>query len=101
MALALRFFVVSLHDVWKYRCKYVAFLFVILTYFSLHHNYVIYLFDVITFSYDIRITLCFGAYQLRMEITLQLCFVFVRHYDVFFIKSQLRYLFVRCRYIFE
>ena len=37
-------------------------------------------------------------FELRMEITLQLCFVFARHCDVFFITSQLRYLLARCSY---
>ena len=36
-----------------------------------------------------------------MEITLQLRFVFACHCDVFFIISQLRYLFVRCSYVFD
>ena len=31
------------------------FFFVIVTYFLLHHNYVIYLFDVVTFFYDVRL----------------------------------------------
>ena len=55
--------------------------------FLLRYNYVIYLFDVVTF-------------ELRLEITLQLRYVFARHCDVFFITSQLRYLFVRCSYVF-
>ena len=62
----------------------------------LHHNYVIYLFDVVTF-FDI--TLYFGTFELRMEIMLQLRFVLARHCDVFFITSQFRYLFVRCSYV--
>ena len=66
----------------------------------LHHNYVIHLFDVVTFFHNVRITLHFGMSELRMEITLQLCFFFGRHCDVFFITSQLRYLFVCCCYIF-
>ena len=40
-------------------------------------------------------------FALRMKITLQLRFVFVRHCDVFFITSNLRYLFVRCSQVFE
>ena len=68
--------------------------------FSLRHNYVIYLFNIVTFSNTVRITLYFGTFELRMEITLQLRFVFARHCDVFFITSQLRYLFVRCSYVF-
>ena len=66
----------------------------------LHHNYVIYLFDVDTFFDNVTIRLYFGALELRMEITLQLRFAFVRHCDVFFIISQLLYLFVRCSYVF-
>ena len=68
--------------------------------FLLRHNYVIYLFDVVTFFDNVRITLYFGTFELRMEITLQLRFVFARHCDVFFITSQSRYLFVRCSYVF-
>ena len=82
--------------VWKQRYNNVSFLFVIVTYLLLRHNYVICLFDVITFFNDVRITLYFGTFELRMEMTLQLRFVFVRHCNVFFITSQLRYLFVRC-----
>ena len=68
--------------------------FLIVTYFMLRHNYVIFLFDVVTYFHDVRITLYFDTFELRMEITLQVRFVFVRHCDVFFITSQLRYLFV-------
>ena len=50
--------------------------------------------------HDVRITFLGGTFGLRMEITLQLRFVFVLHYDVFFITSKLRYLFVRCSYVF-
>ena len=66
----------------------------------LRHNYVIYLFDVVTFFDNVRITLYFGTFELRMEITLQLLFAFARHCDVFFITSRSRYLFVRCGYVF-
>ena len=102
--------------------------FVFVTYLLLCHNYVIYLFDVLMFFYDVflhhckvflirsqlrysfvrctqffydpRITLYFGMFELHMEVTLQLRFVFVRHCNVFFITSQLRYLFVLCSYLF-
>ena len=57
--------------------------------FLLRYNYVIYLFDVVTFFDNVRITLYFGTFELRMEITLQLRFVFARHCDVFSITSQL------------
>ena len=67
--------------------------------FLLRHN-VIYLFFVVTFFDDVRITLSFGTFELRMEITLQLHFVFARHCDIFFITSQLNYLFVCCSYVF-
>ena len=68
--------------------------------FLLRHNYVIYLFHAVTFFNDVRITFYFGMFELRMEITLQLRFDFVRYCEVFFIMSQLRYLFVRCSYVF-
>ena len=56
--------------------------------------------DVVMFFENVRITLYFGTFELRIDITLQLRFVFARHCDVFFITSQLRYLFVRCSYSF-
>ena len=74
-------------------------LFIISAYFLLRHNYVFYLLDVITFFDEVRITLYFDMFELRMEIKLQLHFVFGRHFQVFFIASQLRYLFVRCSYL--
>ena len=66
----------------------------------LRQNYVIYLFDVVMFFDNVRITLCFGTFELHMEITLQLRFVFAHHCNVIFITSQLCYLFVRCCYVF-
>ena len=69
-------------------------------YFLLRRNYVIYLFDAVAFFNDVRITFYFGTFKLRKEIMLQLRSVLVRHYDVFFIASQLPYLFVRCSYVF-
>ena len=63
-------------------------------------NYVISLLDLVTFFDDVRITLYFGIYELRMEMTRKLRFVFVRHCDVFFISSQLRDVFVPCSYVF-
>ena len=47
--------------------------------FLLRHNYVINLLDRSTFFDDARITLYFDMLELRMEITLQLCFAFARH----------------------
>ena len=68
--------------------------------FLLRYNYVIYLFDVVTFFDDVRNRFYFGTFELRMEKTLQLRFAFVRHCNVFFITSQLRFYFVRCNYVF-
>ena len=75
-------------------------LFAIVTEFWLRYNYVIYLFNVLSFFENVRIMLYIGTFELRIEITLQLHFVFARHFDVFLITSQLRYLFVRCCYVF-
>ena len=80
--------------------NYVSFLFVIVTYFLFRHNYAIYLFDVVTIFDDVRITLYFGTFELRMEMTWKLGFVFVLDCDVFVILLQLRYLFVQCNYVF-
>ena len=54
--------------------------------FLLRHNYVIYLFDGITFFGDVRITLYFDMFELRMKITLQLSFGFACHCDVFLLR---------------
>ena len=50
--------------------------------FLLRYNYVIYLFDVVTFFDNVRITLYFGTFELRLEITLQLRYDFAHHCDV-------------------
>ena len=71
-----------------------------MTYFLLRRNYVIYWFDVATFFNDVRITFYFGTFEMRMEIMLQLRFVFVHHWEVFFITSQLCYLLAPCSYGF-
>ena len=47
----------------------------------LWHNYVMYMFDVVTYFDGVRITLYFDTFELRTEIPLQLRFVFVRHRD--------------------
>ena len=54
--------------------------------FLLRHNYVIYLFDGITFFNDVRITFYFDMFGLHMDIKLKLCFVFARHCDVFLLR---------------
>ena len=73
----------------------VSFLFIIVTYFLLRHNYVIYLFDVVMFFEKVRITLYFGKFELRIEITLQLRFIFARHCDIFLLRHKyVIYLFV-------
>ena len=99
--LELRYIWVRTIYLWKWHGNYVSFLFVIVTYFLLSYNYVIYLFDVVTFFDDVRNRFYFGTFELRMEITLQLRFVFVGHCNVVFITSQLRCLFVRCSYVFR
>lgn len=47
--------------------------------FLLRQNYVIYLFDVFTLFDNVRTTLYFVTFELRMEIMLQLSFVSVCH----------------------
>ena len=54
--------------------------------FLLRYNYIIYLLDRITFFDDVRVTLYFDMFELRIEVTLQLCFVFARHCDVFLLR---------------
>ena len=60
----------SLHYVWKEHYNYVSFWFVIVMYFLLCRNYVIYLFAVVKFFNEVRITLYFGTFELQMEHTL-------------------------------
>ena len=84
MALELRYILVPLNSVWKWLKNYVSFLFVIAMYFLLCYNYVIYLFDVVTFFNDVRFY--FGTFELRMELRLQLRFVFVRHCNMFLLR---------------
>ena len=98
--LELRYILVRSNYVWKWRENYVSCLFVFVTNFLFRYNYVIYLFDVVTFFDDGRNRHYFGTFELRMEITSQLCFIFVRHCNIFFITSQLRYLFFRCNNVF-
>ena len=52
----------------------------------LRHNYVIYLFDQVTFFDDVLIKLFFDMFELRMEITLQFRFIFAPHCDVFLLR---------------
>ena len=71
----------------------------------LRRNYVIYLFVVVTFFDDVTITLYFGTFELRMEITLQLRFAFARHFllrhnTTFICSLKLRFLMtLELRYI--
>ena len=80
-------FVARLYYAQNWRYYYVLFLFVIMKYFLLRHNYFIYLVHVVTFFYDVRITLYVSTFELRIEVTLQLRFVLVRGCKVFFILS--------------
>ena len=62
--------------------------------FLLRDNYVINLLNRIKFFDDVRITLHFDMFELRMEITLQSCFVFARCCDVFLLRyNYVNYLF--------
>ena len=54
--------------------------------FLLRHNYVIYLFDVVTFFDNVRITLYFGTFELRLEKALELRYVFARYCDVILLR---------------
>ena len=65
--------------------------------FLLSHNYVIYLFDGITFFDDVRITLYFDMSELRMEATFSVCSSLWR----IFVTLQLRCLFVRLVTFFD
>ena len=85
-----------LHYVWNNIWK-LRFIFVLdCDIFFISSQYVIYLFDVVTFSDDVRIMLHFGTFELHMTMTWKLCFIFVHHCDTFFRTLQLRYLFVQC-----
>ena len=54
-----------------------------------------YLFDVVTFFDNVRIALYFGTFELSIEITLQLYFVFAWHCEVFLLRhNYVIYLFV-------
>ena len=44
------------------------------------------MFDVFTFFDNVRITLYFGTFELRLEITLQLRYAFARHCDVILLR---------------
>ena len=54
--------------------------------FLLCYNYVIYLFDVVTFFDNVRITLYFGTFELRSEKTLELRYVFSHYCDVILLR---------------
>ena len=70
MTLELRSILVRSNDVWKWHENYVPFLFAIVTYVLLSYNYVIYFFNIVTLFDDVRITLYFGTFELRTEISL-------------------------------
>ena len=72
--LELRYILVRSNYVWKWRDNSVSFLFVIVAYFLLHYNYVIYLINLVAFFNDVRNMFFFGTFELRMEMTLQLGF---------------------------
>ena len=70
MTLEIGSILVRSNYIWKWRDIYVSFLFVIVTYFLLRHNDVIWLFDVVKVFDDVRITLYFSTFKLHTEITL-------------------------------
>ena len=85
--------------------------------FLLRYNYIIYLFDVVTFFDNVRITFYFGTFELRLKIILQLRYVFVRHCDVILLRHnyviylfdvvtfsddvRIRYILVRLNYVWK
>ena len=119
--------VVCLHEIWKLGYNHVTYVFikVMFIYMSIifwyvvttYGNYItvtllfvlpiycIFFDDDVLFLqwyilHGLKITFFGGTFTLHMEITLQSRFIFVRHCEVFFITSQLCYLFVRCSYVF-
>ena len=79
MALGLRFFVARLHYVLQItlQLRFVFFRHCEVLFITSQLRF--YLFDVVTFFCDVRITLYSGTLELCMEVTLQLRFIFVRH----------------------
>ena len=99
--LELRYIFIRWSYVWKWRENYISFLFVIVI-FLIRYNYVIYLFDAVTFFNDVRNRYYFGTFKLRMEITLQLRFGFAPHCNIFFITTfELRFNWVRSKITYE
>ena len=74
------FFVVCLHNVLKKSCNWFLLLFIISTYFC----YVTITLFICPMELRFLITLQFDMFELRMEITLQLCFVFALHCELFY-----------------
>ena len=68
-ALELRYILVRSNYVWKGPDNYVLFLFIIEMYFLLRFNYVIYLFNVVTFFDDVGNRFYFDTFELRVEMT--------------------------------
>ena len=85
--------------------------------FLLRHNYVIYLFNIVTFFDNVRMTLYFCTFELRMEITLNYVSFFLvlvtyfllrQNYVIyllvvvtFFDKLELRYILVSSNYVLK
>ena len=106
MTLRLHSFVVRLHYVSKKRYNYVSLSFSVPNYSLLRRNYVIYLFDVVTYFMAIELlyilvwwtktklncnVTTINNWRLHMVVMLQFCFVFVHHCEELFVVSQLRY----------
>ena len=71
MTLEFCYILICLNSVWKEHYSNVFFA-RHCDVFLLLQNYVIYLFNIVTFFDNVRITLYFGTFELRIEITLQL-----------------------------
>ena len=59
--------------------------------FSLRYNYLIYLFNIVMFFDNVRITLYFDIFELLLEITLQLRYVCARLCDVILLGSSVKW----------
>ena len=95
--LDIRHFFVRSGYVWRLRQNYIASWFVNLQYLFCVRIMLYMLLLQWHIFHDARITFFCGTLALRMEITLKLRSVFVPYCDVFFVMSQLRFLFVGCR----
>ena len=84
----------------KFTINYVGFWFFILRYFVLLNSFVT--LDLQKHVFLIKLDICHFSYFLTTYGNyVTITFRFVRHCEIFYIASQLRYLFVRCSYVFD